>query len=176
MGLVISKRRRPDSPFASSQCHSVVLQPRLPVSPPLLSASTHTRSTLQGFRSRIAPQTAPSPPLSLPREPRKAARLHTAPLHRGAIGLSVSSPFELVGDTELEPKSGAPTDRAFLRASPLPPSLPLGLSRGGLEWGRVTVSRADFSLEPIEGRGCLFDPRGNSERRLLFNLKGEGRN
>lgn len=118
MGLVISKRRRPDSPFASSQCHSVVLQPRLPVSPPLLSASTHTRSTLQGFRSRIAPQTAPSPPLSLPREPRKAARLHTAPLHRGAIGLSVSSPFELVGDTELEPKSGAPTDRAFLRGSP----------------------------------------------------------
>lgn len=117
-----------------------------------------------------------SPPLSLPREPRKAARLHTAPLHRGAIGLSVSSPFELVGDTELEPKSGAPTDRAFLRGSPLPPSLPLGLSRGGLEWGRVTVSRADFSLEPIEGRGCLFDPRGNSERRLLFNLKGEGRN
>lgn len=172
MGLVISKRRRPDSPFASSQCHSVVLQPRLPVSPPLLSASTHTRSTLQGFRSRIAPQTAPSPPLSLPREPRKAARLHTAPLHRGAIGLSVSSPFELVGDTELEPKSGAPTDRAFLRASPSHSVYREEASNGG----RVTVSRADFSLEPIEGRGCLFDPRGNSERRLLFILEGEDRN
>lgn len=83
MGLVISKRHRPDSPFAS-QCHSIVLQPRLPVSP-LLSASTHTRSTLQGFRSRIAPQTALSLPASLP----VSSRLHTAPLHRGAIGLGI---------------------------------------------------------------------------------------
>lgn len=85
MGLVISKRHRPDSPFAS-QCHSIVLQPRLPVSP-LLSASTHTRSTLQGFRSRIAPQTALS--LSLPASLPVSSRLHTAPLHRGAIGLGI---------------------------------------------------------------------------------------
>lgn len=113
MGLVISKRHRPDSPFAS-QCHSIVLQPRLPVSP-LLSASTHTRSTLQGFRSRIAPQTALSlsPPLSpFPRD---------CTLHHCTVGplASVSSSF--LGDTELEPKSGAPTDRAFLRG-PLPPT------------------------------------------------------
>lgn len=157
MGLVISKRHRPDSPFAS-QCHSIVLQPRLPVSP-LLSASTHTRSTLQGFRSRIAPQTALSLSLSPPLSPFP----RDCTLHHCTVGplASVSSSF--LGDTELEPKSGAPTDRAFLRG-PLPPTRfiarrPDAARRA--ERGRVTVSRADFSLEPSRSR------RGNL---LLFNL------
>lgn len=41
------------------------------------------------LRRRLVRSLSLSPP-SFPRE-RKAARLHTAPLHRGAIGLSVSS-------------------------------------------------------------------------------------
>lgn len=97
-----------------------------------------------------------SPPLSpFPRD---------CTLHHCTVGplASVSSSF--LGDTELEPKSGAPTDRAFLRG-PLPPTRfiarrPDAARRA--ERGRVTVSRADFSLEPSRSR------RGNL--CLLFNL------
>lgn len=177
MGLVISKRRRPDSPFASSQCHSVVLQPRLPVSPPLLSASTHTRSTLQGFRSRIAPQTALSlrPSLSLA----SLAKPRDCTLHHCTVG-PLASRYRRRSSSSATPSSSRKAARrqTELFCAPLP-SLPPSHSvyrEEASNGGRVTVSRADFSLEPIEGRGCLFDPRGNSERRLLFNLKGEGRN
>lgn len=118
MGLVISKRHRPDSPFAS-QCHSIVLQPRLPVSP-LLSASTHTRSTLQGFRSRIAPQTALSPRLS----PRFLAIAHCTiapwghwPRYRRRSSATPSS----------SRKAARQQTELFCAA----PSLPLALSRGG---------------------------------------------
>lgn len=122
MGLVISKRRRPDSPFASSQCHSVVLQPRLPVSPPLLSASTHTRSTLQGFRSRIAPQTALSlrPSLSLA----SLAKPRDCTLHHCTVG-PLASRYRRRSSSSATPSSSRKAARrqTELFCAPLP-SLP----------------------------------------------------
>lgn len=168
MGLVISKRRRPDSPFASSQCHSVVLQPRLPVSPPLLSASTHTRSTLQGFRSRIAPQTALSlrPSLSLA----SLAKPRDCTLHHCTVG-PLASRYRRRSSSSATPSSSRKAARrqTELFCAPLPPTRFIA-RRPRMGTGHRVAGR--FFSRTDRGEGMFV--RSSRQQRTTIVVQFEG--
>lgn len=155
----------------------------------LLSASTHTRSTLQGFRSRIAPQTALSLSLLFPLPVSLRFLVSLAIAHCTIAPPWGHWPRYRRRSSTATPSSSrkAARQQSELFCAPVPPPfLPLGLSRGSRSRAepnrmrtRVTVSRADFSLKRSRSRRggnlCLRAIlQANGERRVFEGGGGGG--